>query len=98
MLLNNGGPILLKTDTGKLKLDSQLHPEREAVRLRLDGGKPVLIDGPFAESKEWCGGGFFLIAAEGRDEAIEIAKRCPHLQCGRIEVRQLNTSGKNLPS
>ena len=53
-------------------------------------GKEILVtDGPFAEAKEVLGG-YFLVEAKSYDEAVEIAKTCPHLEYeGRIEVREV---------
>jgi hypothetical protein len=48
----------------------------------------VVSDGPFAESKEVVGG-FWVIDVAGRAEAIEIARRCPHVRHGRVEVHAL---------
>jgi hypothetical protein len=58
--------------------------------LRSKGGKVVVTDGPYAESKEVVGG-YFAISARDYDEACEIAKACPHLKYGgRVEVRQIH--------
>lgn len=56
--------------------------------LRKSNGKPAVTEGPFAEAKEILGG-FFVIEAAGYDEAVEIAKTCPHVDFGSIEVRQI---------
>jgi len=47
-----------------------------------------VIDGPYPETKEIIGG-YFLIEAASYDEAVEIALSCPHLDFGRIEVREI---------
>ncbi len=58
--------------------------------LRSKGGKIVVTDGPYAESKEIVGG-YFAITARDYDEACKIAKECPHLKYGgRVEVRQIH--------
>ncbi len=62
-------------------------------KLRDDAGRVIerreVRDGPFAESKEVVSG-YFLIAAANYDNAVEIAKGCPHLELGgRIEVREI---------
>jgi hypothetical protein len=54
--------------------------------LRKSNGKPSVTDGPFAEAKEIMGG-FFVIEAGSYDEAVEIAKTCPHMEFGSMEVR-----------
>jgi len=54
--------------------------------MRKGSSKPVVTDGPFAESKEIMGG-FFVVEADSYDAAVEIASTCPHVQFGTIEVR-----------
>lgn len=54
--------------------------------LRKENGKPSVIDGPFAEAKEVMGG-FFVLEADSYDQAVELAKTCPHMEFGSIEVR-----------
>ena len=67
---------------GKLKGGGPL----EAVGKTLTGPN-VVIDGPFAESKEAVAG-FFVIEAGSLDEAVEVAKGCPGLKVGQtVEVR-----------
>ena len=67
---------------------SQLHPTSSATSVRVRDGKRMLTDGPFAETREQLGG-YFLIEAKDRDEAIAIAARIPAARWGVIEVRQL---------
>ena len=73
---------------GKLQGGNRLKPMAEAVRVRARGGRPVVTDGPFTEAKEMVGG-FFVIEAANRDEAVEIAGRCPHTALGPVEVREV---------
>ena len=70
-----------------LALDG-LHPPSESVRVSFAGGKPLVTDGPFAESKEVIGG-YWMIQVNSKDEAIEWAKRCPASQNEVIEIRQV---------
>jgi hypothetical protein len=70
-----------------LSLDG-LHPPAKAARVAFKGGKPRVTDGPFAESKEMVGG-FWMIQAKSKDEAVEWAKRAPMLDGDIIEVRQV---------
>jgi len=56
--------------------------------MRAENSKPVVKDGPFAEAKEVMGG-FFVVEAEDYDQAVEVAKTCPHMDFGSIEVRQI---------
>ena len=73
---------------GKLRIGAPLRAESEGARIRLRGGKPLVTDGPFAESKELLGG-FWVVDVASRDEAIGIARRCPHTRLGIVEVRPL---------
>lgn len=57
-----------------------------ATSLQLRAGKRILIDGPFAETREQLGG-FFLVEAQNLEEAIEIAERIPGARKGTIEIR-----------
>jgi hypothetical protein len=70
-----------------LSLDG-LHPPVTGARVRFGGGKPTVTDGPFAESKEVIGG-YWIIAAKSREEAIEWASRCPAAAGDMIEVRRI---------
>jgi hypothetical protein len=63
-----------------------LAPVEAATSLRGEGGKVIVSDGPFAETKEILGGLAFLDCAD-LDEAIRWAKRCPLVRIGCIEVR-----------
>jgi len=55
----------------------------------IKGKKPVVTDGPFAESKEIVGG-YFIIKADSMDDAVSIAKDCPDLEIGgQVEVREV---------
>jgi hypothetical protein len=68
-----------------------LHPSTKGVRVRFSGGKPSVIDGPFAETKELIAG-FWLWQVRSMDEAIEWVKRCPSPEGvteGEIEIRQV---------
>lgn len=77
---------------GKLTGGSPLFPEDQGARVRLSKGKVLVSDGPFAETKEVVGG-FFMLEVKGRREAIAIAKRCPHLANGFVEVRRVIPMG-----
>ena len=70
-----------------LALDG-LHPPSMGARVSFSGGKPRVMDGPFAEAKEVVGG-YWLIDVSSKDEAIEWAKRCPMSDNELIEVRQV---------
>jgi hypothetical protein len=49
-------------------------------------GRPLVTDGPFAETREQFGG-YFLINAKDLDEALSIAARIPGARMGTVEVR-----------
>ena len=70
-----------------LALDG-LHPPSSGARVSFKSGKPLVTDGPFAESKEVLGG-YWLIQVGSRQEAIDWASRCPALDNEVIEVRQV---------
>jgi hypothetical protein len=63
-----------------------LSPSDAAVTVRFRGGTPMVTDGPFAETKELLGG-FYLVEAETREEAIAYAQRIPGVENRAIEVR-----------
>jgi len=70
-----------------LALDG-LHPPSAGARVSFSGGKPTVADGPFSEGKEVIGG-YWMIQAKSREEAIEWAKRCPASDNEVIEIRQV---------
>jgi hypothetical protein len=70
-----------------LALDG-LHPPAMGARVSFSGGKPKVTDGPFAEAKEVLGG-YWMIQAKSKEEAIAWASRCPASDNEVIEVRQV---------
>lgn len=65
----------------------QLQPRETATTVRVEDGRTLTTDGPFAETKDVLGG-FFLFEADDLDRAIEIASRIPAARMGgAIEVR-----------
>ncbi len=77
---------------GKLLAADGLKPTSRGWRVRYDGDKRVVTDGPFAETKELIAG-FTIIQAASRDEALAWTKRFPNpsLDQGEceIEVREI---------
>ncbi len=65
-----------------------LHPPSMGARVSFAGGKPKVVDGPFAEAKEVLGG-YWMIDVASRAEAIAWASRCPAGENEVIEVRQV---------
>ena len=72
--------------SGRLVITFALQSTRTAATVRMRAGKRLVTDGPFAEAKEIIGG-FFLIEARDREEALELAARWPSARLGAIEVR-----------
>lgn len=58
-----------------------------STRVESQAGRTVVLDGPFAEAKEMVGG-FFLLNCASREEALDIAARCPAAAWAPIEVRE----------
>jgi hypothetical protein len=75
-------------DAGVLITLDGLHPPSMGARVSFAGGKPVVTDGPFTESKEVLGG-YWMIEVASREEAIAWAKRCPASGNEVIEIRQV---------
>jgi hypothetical protein len=70
-----------------LSLDG-LHPPKEGARVKFDSaGARTVTDGPFAEARELIGG-YWLIEARSREEAVEWASRVPGREC-TVEVRRV---------
>jgi hypothetical protein len=67
----------------------KLQDTATATTVRVRDGKPLLTDGPFAETREQLGG-FFLVEAKDLDEATAIAARIPIARLGSIEVRPID--------
>ncbi len=71
-----------------------LHPSVEGVRVRFSGGTPMVIGGPFAESKEVVAG-YWILQVKSMEEAIGWAKRVPVASVAEyrgeaeVELRQL---------
>lgn len=71
---------------GKLLAVESLASLKSAARVQRRDGRVHVVDGPFAEAKEMVGG-FFLLDCASREEAIEIATRCPAAEWCTVEVR-----------
>ena len=67
-----------------------LHPSSRGARVKFAGGKPTVIDGPFAETKELVAG-FWIWEVKSLAEAIAWAKRVPNTDGAHheIEIRQV---------
>jgi hypothetical protein len=75
-------------DAGALVLSARLAEPAAARVARISGQKPLITDGPFAESKEQLGG-FYLIDADKLEEALGWAEKVTELIRQPIEVREL---------
>lgn len=62
-----------------------LHPSSKGARVAFDGANRVVIDGPFAETKELVAG-FWIWKVKDMDEAIAWVKRCPNPMPGPSEI------------
>jgi hypothetical protein len=68
-------------------------PSALGARVRRSGGKISVTDGPFTEAKELVGG-FALLKADSKEEAIELTRRFLHVAGdGECELRQLYEPG-----
>ena len=68
-----------------------LTPTSKAARVKFSGDERIVIDGPFAETKEVIAG-FTILKVKSREEAIEWVKRAPYVSPngeGMIEIRKL---------
>jgi len=75
--------------SGHFRASGKLQPTATATTVREKNGKRVVLDGPFAETREQLGG-YHLVECKDLDEAISIAGRIPTLPYGGvIEVRPL---------
>jgi len=64
-----------------------LQPTSKGVRIRFDGKKRTVTDGPFTEAKELIAG-FWIWQVKSKEEAIEWLKRAPFDQT-EVEIRQV---------
>ena len=75
--------------TGQYLAGAKLQPTANATTIRAKKGKPAVVDGPFAETKEQLGG-YHLLECRDLDEALALARRIPTIAVGgAIEVRPL---------
>jgi hypothetical protein len=74
--------------SGNYIAGAQLHPIASATSVRIRDDKQLVVDGPFAETKEQLGG-YYVIEAKDLDEATAIAARIPSATMGTVEIRPL---------
>ena len=75
---------------GIMKAGDGLRPSSDGKRVAFDGPRRMVIDGPFAETKELVAG-YWLWEVKDMDEAVAWVKRCPNPMPGpsEIEIRPL---------
>jgi len=69
-----------------------LQPISTATSVHIRQGKQIILDGPFAETKEQLGG-YYLLQCKDLDEAMMWAAQIPTARYGTIEVRPINDFG-----
>lgn len=74
---------LALADDARCVGDAQLQPAETATCVRVVGGRTLMTDGPFADTKEVLGG-LCLVEAANLDEAIELAARIPAARLGYL--------------
>jgi len=75
-------------ESGRYRGCGALGSTETATTVRLGEGKPLITDGPFAETREQLGG-YYLVEAKDLEEAIAIAARVPRLASAVVEIRPL---------
>ena len=65
-----------------------LHPSSKGTRLRFDGGRTTVTDGPFAETKELVAG-FWIVQGKSREEVVERFTHAPFDDGAELEIRQM---------
>jgi hypothetical protein len=73
---------------GVYQAGEALQPVATATTVRVQNGKTLTTDGPFAETKEQLGG-YYLLNCKDLDEAISYAAKIPAASHGSIEVRPI---------
>ncbi len=65
-----------------------LHPSSKGARVRFDGKKRTVTDGPFSETKELVGG-YWIWKVASKQEAIDWLKKAPFSGGEEVELRQI---------
>lgn len=65
-----------------------------ATTLRVRDGKPIVTDGPFAETKEQLAG-FYMLEARDMNEALRLAEKIPPARYGCVEIRPVRELNEN---
>ncbi|MBV8734739.1 MAG: hypothetical protein JO321_09870 [Solirubrobacterales bacterium] len=81
------GEYAALVDDSRCIASGQLQPVETATTVRVQDGRTLTTDGPFADTKEVFGG-YYVFEADNLDEAIELAGRIPAARLGgAVEVR-----------
>jgi hypothetical protein len=80
---------------GVLVGGDELASTRDATTVRVREGQALVIDGPYAETKETLGG-YFLFECASIDEAMDWAARIPTAEHGAVEVRPVYSDHEEL--
>ena len=84
---------------GVLLAAEGLQASSKGARLRFEGGRTTVTDGPFAETKELVGG-FWIVQGKSKEEVVERFRSAPFDGGQEIEIRQVfeaDDFGENLP-
>jgi hypothetical protein len=73
---------------GVLLAGDGLHPTSKGVRLRFDGGRTTVTDGPFTETKELVAG-FWIVQGKSKEEVVERFMHAPFDGGQVIEIRPI---------
>ena len=65
-----------------------LQPSSKGARIKFNGSKRTVTDGPFTETKELVAG-FWLLQVKSKEEVIEWIKRAPFMRNEEVEIRQV---------
>ena len=78
---------LARAGAGRI-IGGELQAPSDASTVRVRGGKELVTDGPFVETKEFIAG-FDVVECDSRDEALALAAAHPVARFGAVEVREL---------
>jgi hypothetical protein len=80
-------------NSGALRAGEALQPTATATTVRVQNGKTITTDGPFAETKEQLGG-YYVVDVKDLDEAIKWAALIPSAGRGPVEIRPIMEFGE----
>jgi hypothetical protein len=82
---------------GMLFAAEGLQHSSKGTRISFAGAKPVVTDGPFAETKEVVGG-FWILQGSSKEEIVERLLQCPFEGGESVEIRQISGGRRTSPS